>query len=170
MASQAVRPSIGAVGVKLLYPDGTIQHAGIVLGIGGVAGHAHKGFKKTDTGYFSSLYRTSNCAAVTGACLMVRKELFMKVGGLDSNLAVAFNDVDFCIKLLQHGFNNILLPQVEMIHHESKSRGYEDTPEKRNRFQREIGIMQKRWGGLLQKDPYYNPNLTLIQEDFSIKR
>lgn len=168
MAGQAMRSSIGAVGAKLLYPDHSIQHAGVVLGIGGVAGHSHKGFSKSDLGYFGTLLRINNVSAVTGACLMVKKQLFEAVGGLNERLKVAFNDVDFCLKLLQKGVYNVVLPHVQLYHYESKSRGYEDTPEKQSRFLGEVARMQERWGYLLANDPFYNPNLTREREDFSL--
>lgn len=169
MAGYALRPHIGAVGAKLLYPDQTVQHCGVVLGIGGVAGHGHKGFSNFAAGYFGALLKVTNVSAVTGACLMVRKELFEIVGGLSQGLAVAFNDVDFCLKLLTKGYYNVVLPQVELYHYESKTRGYEDTPEKKKRFQQEILVMQERWGNLLANDPFYNPNLTRQREDFSLR-
>lgn len=168
MAGQALRPSIGAVGAMLYYPDDTIQHAGVVLGIGGVAGHSHKGLQRYNTGYFDRLLLPANYSAVTGACLMIQKTKFWLVGGLEEGLSVAFNDVDFCLKLVDKGFYNILLPQVQLYHHESKSRGYEDTPEKQERFAKEIQFMQARWRDILNKDPFYNPNLTLQREDFSL--
>jgi O-antigen biosynthesis protein len=168
MAGQAMRPSIGAVGTMLLYPDRTIQHAGIVLGIGGVAGHSHKNFSRDDLGYFGRLLLVANYAGVTGACLMVKREVFQVVGGLNEQLQVAFNDVDFCLKLLEKGLYNVVLPQVELFHYESKSRGYEDTPQKLKRFLGEVDYMKQRWGNVLENDPFYNSNLTLEHEDYSI--
>ena len=169
MAGQAIRPEIGAVGSCLLYPDNTIQHAGILLGIGGVAGHSHKYFAADHPGYFSRLRTIANYSAVTAACLMVRKEVYLQVGGLDETLSVAFNDVDFCLKLTQMGYYNVWLPHVKLYHHESKSRGQEDTPEKLARFRKEIERIQQRWGSLLINDPFYNPNLTLEHEDYSLR-
>lgn len=169
MAAQAVRPEIGAVGSRLLYPDGTLQHAGVVLGIGGVAGHSHKHFASNHPGYFNRLLIASNYTAVTAACLMVRKSLYEEVGGLEEGLQVAFNDVDFCLKLWAAGYNNIWLPDVKLYHHESKSRGHEDTPEKQERFRGECEFIQAKWGPLLENDPAYNPNLTYIREDFSME-
>jgi len=169
MAGQAVRSNIGVVGAKLLYPDNTVQHAGVILGIGGVAGHGHKGFQNKEPGYFGALFKITNVSAVTGACLMVRKELFESVKGLDEELMVAFNDVDFCLKVKRKGLFNINLAHVELYHHESKSRGYEDTLEKQERFKSEILLMQKRWGDILTSDPFYSPNLTLEREDFELK-
>lgn len=169
MAGQAVRKSIGAVGAKLLYPDNTIQHSGCILGIGGVASHSHKYIHVLDPGYFGRLLITANYAAVTGACLMIKKDLYEQVGGFDEELAVAFNDVDFCIRLLEEGYYNVSLGNVLFYHYEHKSRGDEDSPVKLRRFLLEIDTMKKRWGRLLQNDPFYNPNLTLGREDYSIR-
>ena len=164
-----MRPEVGAVGACLLYPDNTIQHAGILLGIGGIAGHSHKYYAADHPGYFSRLRMIANYSAVTAACLMVRKEVFIEVGGLDEILAVAFNDVDFCLKVTRKGYYNVWLPQVKLYHHESKSRGQEDTPEKLQRFRKEVARMEERWGSLLAQDPFYNPNLTLKSEDFALR-
>ncbi|MFO7666955.1 MAG: glycosyltransferase family 2 protein [Desulfobacterales bacterium] len=168
MAAQAIRPKVGAVGVKLLYPDNTIQHAGIVLGIGGIAGHSHKYFSNDQPGYFDRLLVTANCAAVTAACLMVKKSRFLEVGGFDEALSVAFNDVDFCIKLLNAGYYNLCLSHIKLYHHESQTRGPENTVEKQIRFRGEIELMESRWGDLLKKDPFYSPHLTRNKEDSSI--
>jgi len=169
MVEQAQRPSIGAVGPLLLYPDDTVQHAGVVLGIGGVAGHSHKGYQAHHLGYYNHLITVNNYSAVTGACLMCRRDVFEEVGGLDEELAVAFNDVDFCLKLVRQGYRNIYLPHVVLYHYESKSRGYEDTPEKERRFKRESKLMKQRWGNLLKNDPCYNPHLSRIRQDYSIR-
>lgn len=169
MAGQAVRPEIGAVGASLLYPDNTLQHAGVVLGIGGVAGHSHKYFPSSSYGYFSRLKMVSNYSAVTAACLMIKKDIYNNVGGFEENLQVAFNDVDFCLKVREKGFYNVWLPQVQLYHYESKSRGHEDTPEKQKRFKSEIEWMRNRWAEVLDNDPCYNPNLTKEREDFSIR-
>ena len=168
MVSQALRPGIGAVGARLLYPDGTVQHGGIVLGIGGVAGHAHKYMPADAAGYFSRAQLVHDVSAVTAACLVVRKETFDAVGGLDESFAVAFNDVDFCLRVRKLGLRNLWTPQATLIHHESRSRGQEDTPAKRARFAEETRRMQDRWGSVLLEDPAYNPNLTLESEDFSL--
>ena len=168
MAAQAMRPRVGAVGVKLLYPDDTVQHAGVVLGIGGVAGHSHKYLSNDRTGYFDRLRITANYAAVTGACLMVERTKFDDAGGFDEALPVAFNDVDFCIRLLKAGFYNLCLSHPVLYHHESKTRGPEDTVEKQIRFRGEIDLMEARWGELLKNDPFYSPHLTRYREDYSI--
>lgn len=170
MLGYAQQKHIGAVGAKLYYPDNTIQHAGVVLGIGGVAGHSHKYLTRTDPGYFARVIIPSDYAAVTAACLMVKKSRFDEVQGFEEErLTVAFNDVDFCLKLFNKGYYNVCLPQVEAYHYESKSRGVEDTAEKQNRFMKEIDYMVDKWGELLLNDPFYNINLSLRKEDFSIK-
>lgn len=168
MVEQAQRSQIGAVGALLLYEDDTIQHAGIMLGIGGIAGHSHRAFPKDTPGYVCHVKTVNNFSAVTGACLMCRREVFEEVGGLDETLAVAYNDVDFCLKLIDRGYRNIYLPHVVLYHYESKSRGYEDTPEKLARLGREAEILRRRWQKYLDNDPCYNPNLTRLREDYSI--
>ncbi len=169
MVSHAIRPDIACVGAKLYYPDGRLQHAGVVLGIGGVAGHSHKYLPGDSSGYFSRLRIVHNVAAVTGAALVVRKAIYQEVGGLDErHLKVAFNDVDFCLKCLQAGYRNLWTPFAELVHHESKTRGEDDCPEKRARFHQECATMRERWGALLDNDPYYNPNLSLNREDYSL--
>ena len=170
MVRQVSRPDIGCVGAKLLYPDDRIQHAGVVLGIGGVAGHSHKYFSNRNPGYFSRLRLTQNYSAVTAAAMLVRKSVFEEVGGLDENhLRVAFNDIDFCLKVREAGYRNLWTPYAELYHHESVSRGHEDTPEKQARFRKEAEFMKGKWGGQLTCDPCYSPNLTLMHEDFSYR-
>jgi glycosyltransferase involved in cell wall biosynthesis len=168
MVEQAQRPSIGAVGSLLLYPDDTVQHAGVVLGIGGVAGHSHKNFRVSQSGYISQLVSTNNYSALTAACLMCRRDVFESVGGFEEQLAIAFNDVDFCLKIISQGYRNIYLPHVILYHYESKSRGYEDTPEKQTRFAGEINYMKQKWQEICDRDPCYNPNLTKTHEDYSL--
>jgi GT2 family glycosyltransferase len=165
------RDNIGAVGAKLYYPNDTIQHAGVFIGIGGVAGHSHKHYAREDAGYFSRLHVIQNLCAVTAACLMVKKNLYTMVGGLDEeNLSVAFNDVDFCLRLFEKGFVCVFTPYCEAYHHESVSRGMEDTPVKQLRFQKEVEYMLARHKDILKKgDPFYNPNLTIELEDFSFR-
>ena len=167
MVEQAQRRCIGAVGALLLYPDNTIQHAGVV-GVGGVAGHSHKHYPSDAFGYFNQIQTINNYSAVTAACLMCRREVFEEVGGLEENLPVALNDVDLCLKIVEKGYKNIYLPHVKLYHYESKSRGYEDTPEKQTRFIKEIEYMQSKWKSFLNHDPCYSPNLTRKREDFSI--
>ncbi|MGM9428179.1 glycosyltransferase family 2 protein [Hydrogenophaga sp. MI9] len=169
LISHACRPGIGAVGARLIYPNGTIQHAGIVLGIGGWAGHAHKSFSSLAHGYVGRLTLQNNFSAVTGACMAVQKTYFMQVGGFDEvNLRVACNDVDLCLKLTELGLRNLYTPFASLYHHESATRGFEDTPEKKERFAKEVAYMWKRWPKLMANDPYYSPNLTLDAEDFGI--
>lgn len=164
------RDDVGAVGAKLYYPNDTIQHAGVIIGIGGVGGHSHKYFPKNDYGYFARLVTVQDLSAVTAACLMVKKSVFDRLNGLDEGFQVAFNDVDFCMRIRQAGYLIVYTPYAELYHYESISRGAEDTPEKVERFNGEIRRFQKRWGEELKKgDPYYNPNLSLEFEDFRQK-
>jgi GT2 family glycosyltransferase len=169
MVRHAIRPEIGAVGAKLYYPNGRIQHAGVVVGIGAAAGHVHHGYFRDQPGYWGRLILTHELSAVTAACLVVRKALYEQVGGLDEeHLAIAYNDIDFCLKLREEGYRNIWTPFAELRHHESWSRGYEDTSEKRDRFNAELSQLQTRWGSRLLVDPHYNPNLTLHYLDFTL--
>ena len=169
MVSHAIRPEIGAVGAKLLYSNGTVQHAGVILGLGGVAGHAHRYLKGDAHGYCHRAVVTQNLSAVTGACLVVRKSSYQEVGGLnEADLAIAFNDVDFCLKLVTAGYRNVFTPYALLYHHESLSRGPDDTPEKHARFMHEFEYMKRTWGGILQNDNAYNPNLTLEFETFAL--
>ena len=169
MVAHAIRPSVGCVGAKLLYKNNMVQHAGVILGIGGVAGHAHKYFDAESAGYFSRLHLTQNMSAVTAACLTVEKQTYLDAGGLnESDLKVAFNDVDFCLRVGALGLRNVWSPYALLYHHESVSRGHENTSEKKTRFNNEAVYMQQRWGRQLQEDPAYNRNLTLVHEDFSL--
>ena len=165
------RFEVGAVGAKLYYKNNTIQHAGVIIGIAGFAGHSHRHFPWRAPGYFNRLYCIQNLSAVTAALLMVKKQYFLEVGGLDEeNLGTALNDVDFCLKLREKGYLNVFTPYCEAYHYESVSRGYEDTREKQRRFKKEVAFFQQRWSKILTAgDPYYNPQLTLEREDFSLK-
>lgn len=166
----AQRDDVGAVGAKLYYSDDTIQHAGVIVGLGGVAGHSHKYFDRDNHGYMARASIAQNLSACTAACLLVRKSVYEEVGGLDENYAVAFNDIDFCMAIRKAGYLIVFTPYAEFYHYESKSRGDEDTPEKRARFNSEIFRFQDKWGDELKVgDPYYNPNLTLDSEDFSLR-
>lgn len=167
----AQRPDVGAVGAKLYYPNDTLQHAGVVVGICGFAGHSHKHFEKENLGYFSRCVIQQNYSAVTGACLMVRKQVFNEVGGFDPEFAVALNDVDLCLRINKAGYHNVWTPFAELYHYESVTRGYEDTPEKKLRFVSEVDKFKKRWKEFLAAgDPCYNVNLSLEREDFSLKK
>ncbi|MBD3880414.1 tetratricopeptide repeat protein [Phormidium tenue FACHB-886] len=168
MVEQAQRSSIGAVGARLLYEDEKIQHAGVVLGLGGAAGHVFYHFPGSNPGYFGQLITVNNYSAVTAACLMCRREVFEQVNGFDEDLAVAYNDVDLCLKIVQSGYRNVYLPHVSLYHHESKSRGHEDTPEKKNRLRQEAEILQQRWASFIEHDPCYSPNLTRERADCSL--
>jgi O-antigen biosynthesis protein len=169
MVSHALRPGIGAVGAKLLYPDNTVQHAGVILGVNGVAAHAHRFLPRQSPGYINRAMVIQNLSAVTGACLIMRREIFDEVGGLDeANLPVAFNDVDLCIRLREKGYRIVWTPYAELYHLESASRGSDATQENAPRFAREVQYMKYVWQDVLSADPYYNPNLTLTREDFSL--
>ena len=170
MLMYAQRKDVGAVGAMLYYPDDTIQHAGVIVGIGGVAGHAHKNFPRGAYGYMSRGAIAQNLSAVTFACVMMPSEIFEEVHGIDEKFQVAFNDVDMCMRIRKAGYLIVFTPYAELYHYESKSRGQEDTPEKVKRFNSEIERFQKRWGKELEMgDPYYNPHLSLHHEDFSFK-
>ena len=169
MVAIALQPGIGATGARLWYPNDTLQHGGIIIGIGGVAGHSHKDMPRNEHGYFCRASLTQNFSAVTAACLVIRKSIFNEVGGLNENdLKIAFNDVDFCLRVQEAGYSNVWTPFAELYHHESATRGYENTPEKKERFAREVEYMQRRWQTATYSDPAYNVNLTLIYEDFSL--
>jgi len=169
MLRHALRPGIGAVGAMHYYPDDTIQHSGVVLGVGGVASHAHKNFKRGSEGMLNRARLVQNYSAVTGATLLVRRDLYLDVGGFDQEaLAVAFGDVDFCLRLKQRGYRTVWTPFAEFTHHESATRGDDLRPERREAFAREVAAMEQRWGHLLYRDPAYNTNLTLRRDDFSL--
>lgn len=165
------REDVGAVGARLYYEDDTIQHAGVVIGFGGIAGHCFVQQKRGFTGYCHRIICAQDYSAVTAACMMVKRSAYEAVGGLSEKLEVAFNDIDFCLKLGRAGYLIVYNPYAELYHYESKSRGLEDTPEKVARFNREIKTFEERWPEILRDgDPYYNPNLTLDSQDFSLKR
>lgn len=167
----AQRKDVGAVGAKLFYSDNTVQHAGVIVGVGGIAGHSHRFYPSESVGYVGRLIITQNLSAVTAACLMVKKNIFLKVNGLTEKYKVAFNDIDFCLKIRKLGYLNVMTPFAQLYHYESKSRGYEDTIEKQQRFLGEQNMFKEDWNEILEKgDPFYNPNLTLVAEDFSLKQ
>ena len=170
MLGYCMRDDVGIVGARLYYEDDTVQHAGVVVGLGGVAGHAFVGAAKDDPGYFRRIFVAQDYSAVTAACLMTKRKVFDEVKGFEETLAVAFNDIDFCMKVRKAGYLIVYNPYVELHHYESKSRGLEDTEEKIERFQGEIEIFQERWKEFLDEgDPYYSPNLTLDKNDFSLR-
>jgi len=168
MVEQAQRPSIGAVGARLLYPDGTLQHAGVIAGLGGSAAHSHRHCPGNAPGYYCQILTINNYSAVTAACMMCRRDVFLEVGGFEEELSGNYNDVDFCFKLIEKGYRNVYLPHVKLYHYESKSRGPEDTPEKRLRFQQEFAYIRRKWLPLINNDPCYSPHLTRDREDYSI--
>ncbi|MDC8832995.1 glycosyltransferase family 2 protein [Alteromonas gilva] len=170
MAGHAMRDDIGCVGAKLLYSDDRVQHAGVVMGYGGGAGHAHKYFPRFHPGYMNRLAATQNFSAVTAACLLVKKSHYLAVGGLnDTNLTVAFNDVDFCLRVRELGLRNLYCAEVEHYHHESVSRGLDVSKEKMARFNAELDYLKQHWAHVIENDPAYNPNLTLRRENFAVK-
>ncbi len=170
MLGYCMREDVGAVGAKLCYEDDTIQHAGVVVGFGGVAGHAFIGSSRFDLGYQARIACAQDYSAVTAACLMTPKDVFLSVGGLSEELQVAFNDIDYCMKVRALGKLVVYTPYAELYHYESKSRGLEDTPEKVARFNREADVFRKKWPDILKNgDPYYNPNLSLDRADFALK-
>jgi len=170
MVGYASQPGVGCVGAKLYYANATIQHAGIVLGLGGVSRHVFVNRARDDPGYFGRLLVASNYSAVTGACLLVRRSTYMEVGGLDEKeLSVEFNDIDFCIKVRSAGYRNVMTPFAELFHYEASSRGRDDTEDKALRFKKELQVMRRRYGILLESDPYYSPHLTSMNDDFSLK-
>ncbi|AQQ41706.1 glycosyltransferase family 2 protein [Burkholderia cenocepacia] len=168
LVSIALQDGVGAVGAKLLYPDDTIQHAGVFLGMGGLAGHGHKHLPRHAPGYFCRAALRNAVSAVTAACLVIRTSIYREVNGLDEGLVVAFNDVDFCLRVREAGYRNVWTPFAELYHHESVSRGYEDTPEKMERFVKEIDFVKNRWGDALWNDPFYSPNLSIDSTEFVI--
>lgn len=161
LVSLAAQPGTGAIGARLWYPNETLQHGGVLFGLGGVAGHLHHGSHRWQQGYFGRAVVTQNLSAVTAACLVIRKSIYDEVNGLDEELAVAFNDVDFCAKVLKAGYRNVWTPHAELYHHESASRGSDMDPDKYERFVGEVRRMEARWPELIARDPAYNPNLTL---------
>lgn len=165
----AVRDDVGAVGAKLLYDNGSIQHAGVVVGIGDAAGHAHRFLPATEPGYFRMPHVAQFVSAVTAACLVIDKQKYLDVGGLDeSGLAIAFNDVDLCLKVEAAGWRNVYVPHAVLFHHESKSRGKDVSPENIDRYRRELRVLQERWGTKTYADPLHNPNLDRYSETFVI--
>ena len=172
LVRQASRPGAAACGAMLYYPDDTVQHAGIITGLGGFAGHSHKYHKRGGSGYMFRLATVQDLSAVTAACLLVRTQVFDELGGLDEEYAVAFNDVDFCLRVREKGWRIVWSPYAQLYHHESKSRGLDEQDKaKKERFAQEQQRLTQRFGRAeLLSDPYYNPSLTLDREDFSESR
>lgn len=171
MLMYAQRDDVGAVGAKLYYGDDTIQHAGIVIGLGAhrSAGHTHYRLPKANLGYMGKLYYAQDVSAVTGACLMVKKSLFDQLKGLDETFAVALNDVDFCLRLRSLGLLNIFTPFAELYHYESKSRGLDNQKEKAIRYNEEVKRFRERWKAILDSgDPYYNKNFSLDSAEYKV--
>lgn len=168
MVSLAIRQEVGCVGAKLLYPDDTIQHAGVIMGLGGYAAHSHRGTGRYEPGYFCRAQVRQNLSAVTAACLLVKRDIYEQVHGLDEQFEVAYNDVDFCLRVQDAGYQNIYTPYAELYHHESKTRGSDDTKSKQKRFDKEKALLLERWSDVIKHDPFYNQNLTRAREDFSL--
>jgi GT2 family glycosyltransferase len=160
MIGVATRPEVGVVGAKLLYPNGMVQHSGVVLGLGGLAGHVERYIESHDPGYCGRALFPQEISAVTGACMAVRRRVYLEIGGMDEALRVAFNDIDFCIRVMERGYRNIQLNDVVLIHHESLSRGKDDTPAKKRLFLEESRIIKAKHGQRLAEDRYFNPNLS----------
>lgn len=170
MLMYSQRSDVGAVGAKLFYPNNTVQHAGVILGLGGVAGHCFLHASRFNPGYNGRLLSVQNYSCITGACMLLRKDVFQAVGGLDPAFAVAFNDTDLCMRIRKAGYLIVWTPYAELYHYESKSRGSDNTPEKQARFRQEVALFQERWAAeLAAGDPYYNPNLSLTRNNFSPK-
>jgi glycosyltransferase involved in cell wall biosynthesis len=168
LVSHASRPEVGMVGARLWYPNGPIQHGGVILGAGGIAGHAHVGVRH-EPGYFARPHLAQNLSAVTAACAVVRRNVYLQVGGFDEiNLPVTFNDVDFCLRLREAGYWIVWTPHAQLVHHESASRGFDDNRRKQVRFLAEVEYMKTKWGDRLQHDPFYNPNLSLGEDLFTL--
>ena len=169
MVSYTQQKRIGAVGVKLLYPDDTIQHAGVIVGLGGIAGHTFVGMHQDEPGYFNYIQSANNYSAVTAACLMVRADVYDAVGGMDEIFEVEYNDVDFCLRIQEAGYNNVYLPHVSLYHFESATRGHpHQSKSGYERHLKEMALFKERWQKIIDHDPYYNPNLNLGVHDFSM--
>jgi GT2 family glycosyltransferase len=169
MASRLLQPGVGAVGARLYFSDGRVQHAGDAIGPGGCANHLHGVIEADDPGYMNRAVLPQELSAVTAACLLTYRALYRELGGLDEqNLAVAFNDVDFCLRVREAGYRVVYTPYAELYHYESVSRGKDDAPEKKARAKREVNYMRKRWADVIERDPFYNPNLNYAKPDFTL--
>ena len=170
MLGFAQREDVGAVGVKMYYPDDTIQHAGLAIGVNIVAAHMFRGLPKGQHGYFARESSIQDMSAVTAACIMTKREIYEQVGYMDEKFAVAFNDVDFCLKIRELGKLIVYNPFIEFTHYESKTRGDENTPEKKKRFEGEIKLFLKKWDKFLEKgDPYFNRNFDKFSDQFEVR-
>ena len=168
LVSRAMQSDVAMVGARLWYPNITIQHGGVILGAGGIAGHAHAGLRRDEPGYFARAHLAQDVSAVTTACALVKRQVYLQVGGFDENLAVTFNDIDFCLRLREAGYRIVWTPHAELIHHESASRGFDDSAPKQMRFLAEVDYMKSKWGHILHHDPFYNPNLSLGENLFTL--
>lgn len=168
MLSRAIQPEVAMVGARLWYPNDTIQHAGVILGAGGIAGHAHAGLRRDEPGYFARPHLAQDVSAVTAACALIKRDVYLQLAGFDENLAVTFNDIDFCLRLREAGYRIVWTPYANLTHHESSSRGFDDSAPKQLRFLAEVDYMKSKWGDILQRDPFYNPNLSLDENLFSL--
>jgi GT2 family glycosyltransferase len=169
MMSHLLRSDVGIVGAKLLYENETVQHAGVIIGLGGVAGHGLRHAPRNYPGYDDRLVLCQQLSCVTAACLLTKKSVYQSVGGLDEiNLRIAFNDVDYCLKVREQGWKVIWTPFAELYHLESASRGFDLSKENINRWQSEYNFMRHKWRDVLEYDPYYNPNLGLADEEFAL--
>jgi GT2 family glycosyltransferase len=161
LVARACQPGVAAVGPMLRYYDDSVQHAGVILGLGGVAGHAFHGLPKGHCGYLDRACLEQDASCLTAACLVLRRDIFQDLGGFDEELPIAYNDVDLCLRLRKAGWRLIWTPTVELYHHESASAGRHDSPHRREEFKAAVALMRERWGADLDQDPYYNPNLSL---------
>jgi GT2 family glycosyltransferase len=169
MVSHAIQPQVGAVGARLWYADGTLQHGSVILGLGGVAGHAHPRIPRGHPGYFNRAWLQHQCGAVTAACALVKRDVFERVGGFDErNLAINFNDTDLCLRIRSLGLQIVWTPYADLIHHESVSRGHHAARTQQAQFFREATYMQQRWGRELLHDPFYSPNLSLTLPGYEL--
>ena len=170
ISKAAALPGVGAVGAKLLYPDGTVQHGGVAVGLHGAAGHLHQFLPCDSPGYMNRLQVPHNVSAVTGACLLMPRTVFERVGGFDEEFALAYNDVDLCLKAVRAGYRSVWTPDAVLVHHESKTRGEDDTPAKRRRLLLEVDRLRAKWAEVFRDgDPYFGPHFRLDRTDFCLK-